>query len=255
SGRPVVFMECGIHAREWISPAVCLYWIDRVNQYSKNDAKARELLDSYEFVVVPVSNPDGYEYSRGSNRLWRKNRQTFTHSGCTSSIGVDLNRNFDSAWNTVGTGTCRSDTYAGTEVFSENEAKGIREKVQSYNGISAYVSLHSYSQYILTPYAFGSSVPGNINHIKSVANGASNALASVHGRNFQVGSAGELLNYNAAGGSSDWAQLRGETPFSVTYELRPSSSDYLTGFQLPANQIIPSGEEMWESLYALIVNH
>ena len=32
--KPVFFIECGIHAREWISPATCMYMIDQVRHAS-----------------------------------------------------------------------------------------------------------------------------------------------------------------------------------------------------------------------------
>ena len=31
SQKAVLFMECGIHAREWISPATCMFLIDEVS--------------------------------------------------------------------------------------------------------------------------------------------------------------------------------------------------------------------------------
>ena len=30
SKQPAIFIDCGIHAREWVSPAFCLYTIDRL---------------------------------------------------------------------------------------------------------------------------------------------------------------------------------------------------------------------------------
>jgi len=42
---------------------------------------------------LPSANPDGYEYSRDSDRLWRKTRsKTGSIVGCK---GVDGNRNWD----------------------------------------------------------------------------------------------------------------------------------------------------------------
>lgn len=49
----------------------------------------------FQFHVFPTMNPDGYEYSRSKNRLWRKNRRRNRHrSGQEACNGVDLNRNF-----------------------------------------------------------------------------------------------------------------------------------------------------------------
>ena len=51
--KRVVVFDCGIHAREWISPAFCMWTIDRLITNSS-------LLESYDFLIVPVLNPDGY---------------------------------------------------------------------------------------------------------------------------------------------------------------------------------------------------
>jgi murein tripeptide amidase MpaA len=52
------------------------------------------LLYDIDIYVVPNVNPDGYEYSRTSDRMWRKNRSG-PRKGC---YGVDLNRNFAFKW-------------------------------------------------------------------------------------------------------------------------------------------------------------
>ena len=56
-----------------------------------------DMLDQYDFFVLPVVNPDGYEYTHTTDRLWRKNRagNPLTLGLCR---GVDLNRNFGFKW-------------------------------------------------------------------------------------------------------------------------------------------------------------
>ena len=49
----------GIHAREWISPAVCTYVIREVVE----NAAANGYVDQINFHFLPVANPDGYEYT------------------------------------------------------------------------------------------------------------------------------------------------------------------------------------------------
>lgn len=60
-----------MHAREWIGPAVATYI---VNQLVEKNATYTKLLDTSDWMILPVSNPDGYEFSHTSDRLWRKTR-------------------------------------------------------------------------------------------------------------------------------------------------------------------------------------
>ena len=63
SGAPNVFIEAGIHAREWISPAMATYLIDSL---LNNDVD--NFTDTLNIHVLPSTNPDGYEYSQNSDR-------------------------------------------------------------------------------------------------------------------------------------------------------------------------------------------
>jgi murein tripeptide amidase MpaA len=92
------YIQCQIHAREWISGATCQYLAKKLVESYTTDHKVKNLLDQLEFVMVPVVNPDGYEYTWKQNRLWRKNRSYNEGSSCR---GVDLNRNFEKGWGVV----------------------------------------------------------------------------------------------------------------------------------------------------------
>ena len=67
--RPAILMDCGIHAREWVSPAFCLH---AIRMLLKDGSFG--LLNKYDFNIIPVANPDGYVYTQ-TNRMWRKNRE------------------------------------------------------------------------------------------------------------------------------------------------------------------------------------
>uniref|UniRef100_A0A182UC92 Peptidase M14 domain-containing protein n=1 Tax=Anopheles melas TaxID=34690 RepID=A0A182UC92_9DIPT len=74
----------------------------------------------YQWVVVPITNPDGYEYTRTTDRFWRKNRAPQT----VIDFGTDLNRNFDYMWDLLlneEDDDLQSETYRGPNAFSESE--------------------------------------------------------------------------------------------------------------------------------------
>ncbi|GFU16654.1 mast cell carboxypeptidase A [Nephila pilipes] len=59
--KPVIMIECGIHAREWSSIEVCVYFINELLRQKKN--KVKQITTMYDFVLLPVMNPDGFVYS------------------------------------------------------------------------------------------------------------------------------------------------------------------------------------------------
>ena len=81
--KPVIFVDAGIHAREWIAPAVALYLINQLVETKDNSG----LYEGVNWIILPSLNPDGYEYSWDEDRLWRK-----TVSPGTECNGCDANR-------------------------------------------------------------------------------------------------------------------------------------------------------------------
>lgn len=59
SGKPIIFAEGGIHAREWVAPALAAYLINQLVENPDN----QQYLDKVDWVILPVTNPDGYEYT------------------------------------------------------------------------------------------------------------------------------------------------------------------------------------------------
>uniref|UniRef100_A0A915L7U3 Peptidase M14 carboxypeptidase A domain-containing protein n=1 Tax=Romanomermis culicivorax TaxID=13658 RepID=A0A915L7U3_ROMCU len=177
----------------------------------KNDT----LTQLVNFYILPVSNPDGYEYSRTINRDWRKNR-----SNCSSDsdhcCGTDLNRNFDFDWGVTDSphDPC-SELNSGPSAASEPETRSIKKfltKLVNRFSLKAYLTLHSYGQFWFYPYGHKKSLtndqlPVNFLELKQLADDASTAIYKMS-RNtvlYKTGRAANLI-YPSSGGSDDWAK-------------------------------------------------
>ncbi|XP_033334259.2 carboxypeptidase B isoform X2 [Megalopta genalis] len=229
---PALWIDGGIHAREWISPAAVTYIID----YLVDNSDSLEA----DYYILPVANPDGYEYTFTRDRLWRKNRRRAIGSSCT---GVDLNRNFGYRWGGKGTSKdpCR-EIYAGSGPFSEPETNAIRNFFEaSAANFKAYLTFHSYGQFILYPWGYDRRVPPDYADLENVGRDMAMAMRKAGGENsaYTVGNSATTL-YAASGGSDDWAKAILKMKYTYTIELRDTGKH---GFVLPSRYIIPTAKE------------
>ncbi|XP_037597070.1 carboxypeptidase B2 [Cebus imitator] len=63
TAKNAIWIDCGIHAREWISPAFCLWFIDHITRFYGIVNEYTNLLRHMDFYVMPVVNVDGYDYT------------------------------------------------------------------------------------------------------------------------------------------------------------------------------------------------
>ncbi|XP_043463180.1 zinc carboxypeptidase-like isoform X2 [Leptopilina heterotoma] len=241
--NPGIFIEAGIHAREWITPATALYLINQLLNSKENSI--RQLAENYNWYIFPSFNPDGYVYTHNKNRLWRKTRSK-KNKFCP---GVDANRNWGFKWMSGGASSfpC-AETYAGSEEFSEPETKSMANYIKSIsNEIFAYISFHSYSQLLMFPYGHTKSHLDNYDEELSMGKKAIAALQQRYGTKYVTGNIAETI-YIASGSSSDWVKGTLKLPVVFTYEFRDKGR---YGFLLPASQITPNGEEIVDSLIAM----
>lgn len=190
------------------------------------------------WYIMPVMNPDGYEYSRKVNRLWRKNRSASKRSQC---LGVDLNRNFDIGWNGYGSSNnpC-SDTYRGTKAASELETQAVVEFLSKRkHNLESYLTFHSYGQMVVYPWAYKAVKVADSSDLQRVANSAVQRIEKKTGSIYRASVTHEVLGI-AGGGSDDWSRSALETKYVYTIELRDRGN---YGFVLPPSQILETAIE------------
>jgi extracellular matrix protein 14 len=106
SNRPVVWLDGGIHgqlfvifaqksqkccktllifykflAREWVAVSTVTYIANQVIKRAINE-DFTDLVNTVDWIIVPVMNPDGYEYTFTKDRNWRKTRSRNFNSSC-----------------------------------------------------------------------------------------------------------------------------------------------------------------------------
>ncbi|KAF6209147.1 hypothetical protein GE061_014891 [Apolygus lucorum] len=237
------WVDGGIHAREWAATASAAYVM---KELVENRSKYANVLNKVDFYVMPVMNPDGYEYSHTNERMWRKNRRKHS-SGC---VGADLNRNWGYHWGESGVSKnpCDPQIYAGAKAFSEPESQSIANLITSLKP-EGYISFHTYGQYILIPFAFDTvTKPKDFNELRRVALKAQAAMKAVAGETYQVGHTPTLVGA-AAGGSDDWAKGVAGAKYAYTFELRPNNDR--VGFALPARLITVAAQEALAGVLAV----
>lgn len=210
--------------------------------------------------MIPTLNPDGYDYTWTSDRLWRKNRQPNVDpsdppSNETSSVragclGVDLNRNWGFHFTAPAKGrraNICSDSFAGFSAFSARETAALSTYILAgpteNRRMLGFLDLHSYAQQILFPYAYDcGKQPDKAEDLWEAVYGAAKAVRLVHGRNYEVGGRCDVSyvlslscspleaeteqrsRYGASGDAIDWIYGAAGIDWAFASELRGAVS-------------------------------
>jgi len=249
TNRKAYWIDAGIHAREWISPATVLRVID--NLARRGDSNAVSLTDRYDWYILPVMNPDGYAFTWSNDRMWRKNRRQNTGSTC---IGTDLNRNFNFRWGREGVSTnpC-ADTFCGPSGGSEPETRAVQsELVRLGPNVLAAVTVHSYGNMWMFPWGntvnhAGQTCQRATDHadLMRVSDATANAIQSTYNTRWSRGNSCEVI-YTTTGGTDDYAKGVANIKYAFCPELRGNS------FVIAASQILPSYTEFFNGIVAMV---
>lgn len=242
--RKKVYMQCQIHAREWVTGSTCMYIIDYlVKGYGKMN-RVTNILDNIELVAVPFVNPDGYVYTWQHDRLWRKNRNKYSGAPCT---GVDINRNFPWGFKSKPLSDACAEDYPGPKPLSELETEHIINFFRQHAPIVGAIDWHSYGQLILRPWGYTNATAPDDAWLKRLSTEMANIIKQTKGSEYTPERSTDL--YPCYGIGADWLYSddaaktnKGVRPASFCIELRDKSGFY--GFVLPAEQILPTAEEV-----------
>ncbi|KAK0739178.1 hypothetical protein B0T21DRAFT_285937 [Apiosordaria backusii] len=261
--RKTILVTGGLHGREWISTSTVTYLMwSMITAYDK-DPMVAKLLDEFDIIFIPILNPDGYEYTWQTDRLWRKSRQETNTEHCP---GMDLDHAFGYEWATNNNAGPCSESYGGDSPFHAIEASELAHWARNQTtqrGVKfvGFLDLHSYSQQILFPYSYTCATqPPNLETLMELGVGLAKAIRLSSGEAYTVTSAcegavayrskdnsdGSRERMEGGGGSAiDWFYHELGAKYSYQLKLRDTGS---YGFLLPPNHIVPTGEEVLNAL-------
>lgn len=237
-----VWIDAGIHSREWITPAVATYI---ANEFSNNFDKQPDSVKNKDWYILPVLNPDGYEFTHTGDRMWRKNRSWYGQE----CVGVDLNRNFSVGWGQNGSSEIPTHAFfRGSEPFSEPESAAMRDFIENSNiRFKLYLTFHSFGQVIIFPFGFSQKLCPDYMQLLEGATVMSRAIHECTGNIYRVGISQDVM-YSAAGTSTDWSYGAAKIPFCYLIELCNKKHK----FGLPKEEILITCKEILSAVKALV---
>jgi murein tripeptide amidase MpaA len=192
AARPAMLAVAGLHAREWAPPDAAVTFAGNLLTAYTGGAPftipaftdsagtihgpvvtpagtVKAIIEHMDLYLVPIANPDGRAFCMAApaNKMWRKNRAPLPPPFNPALIGVDLNRNFDIAWDfdtyysaaaaadpNFSAHTSKDpirDVYIGSSVFSVNETKNIKWLLDNFP-ITYFIDLHSFTGMVMHPW-------------------------------------------------------------------------------------------------------
>jgi carboxypeptidase T len=228
----------------------------------KADPDCREVVENMDIWVVPVVNPDGYDYSRSHDLFWRKNRKPLYSESADAEIldkamrgqpiayGVDLHRNsFDGVREDIyrppfdkkgGTSDDfgktsddpRSRFFRGFSGASEEETRAMQNLELGKKNIAGVVDHHGFGRMILYPYGFTTEPTDRESAYRDVAEKMTQHAAAP----YAIIPASEL--YLHSGSPCDYDEIHNK--YALTLELGKT-------FQPGAEELKQIDDEVWKA--------
>ncbi|KAI5651872.1 zinc carboxypeptidase domain-containing protein [Phthorimaea operculella] len=262
-----VLLIAGISGRDHHAVSAAMFILYQLIERSESH---HDLLSKFRFYVIPVFNPDGYDYSLTfpHRREWVKNlrqnwdpcqghpacMQCHTHGlRCTVApcYGVNLDRNFDYQWipptqlkmeQECGT------LYAGTRQMSEVETQALNTYLhqQPNLAISTFIAFKEGDVLgVMYPYSHTKKRRAFDQIFRYRAGRAANAANGVSGRKYVAGQTSEFLPLYA-GGIEDWAD--GHLGIDDTYTVMLSRPVDTPKTNILIEKVIHEGYAAMDSL-------
>lgn len=175
-----VYFTAGVHARERGGPDCLIYFIADLLHAQRHGVGIQYGGRSYAnaavlralgtgIVFFPLVNPDGVRWDQQTGANWRKNRNPVSAiPGVDTSIGVDINRNYDFLWDyrrhfhssahadSLASDSPASYQFHGRSPFSEPETRNVAWVFDTFPRIRWYMDIHSHAGSVL--YSWGDDV-------------------------------------------------------------------------------------------------
>lgn len=243
--KPTLWFDGGMHAREWVSVSTVTFLADAIIRSASTNSS---LLDTYDVIICPIINIDGYAWTwaEDGDRMWRKTRSPNPNQLC---VGTDANRNFGYHWGEAGASDryC-SDIYHGPSPASEIEVSTLQDTICGLNHtIVGYVDFHSYSQLWMSSWSYTDEVSPDYDQQNGLSAAAVAAIKDTHGVTYGYGPTSVVISTDS-GCVEDYTYGVCGIKYSYSVELRDTGK---YGFLLPADQIVPTGEEIYAAVMAM----
>jgi len=243
---PEVLYIATHHAREWVATLMAMRLIQYLTENYGIDEQVTRLLNTRRIWIIPVANPDGYEYTFTTGRLWRKNLRDNDGDGLiTLNDGVDINRNFDSYWGYDNEGSspnCSDQAYRGAAPNSEPETRALAQFIHSRrHQLTCTITYHSYSNFILYPWGWQTRTLSHDDPVYVALAGTAEKPAiwdNIVGSGYLPGTIGDIL-YVSNGDYVNWCYNEaGILAFCV--ELTNGFDGYgnFYGFEFPDDEVM-----------------